>query len=262
MTWDRAALLINDLVGVLLILRLLRLRLHRVYHVFCAFIILDLGGSTLLGASLIFHFDYRIVWLGCAAAGWVATLWMVYSLLDAMLVSVPGILRFSRNLLNIAFLCAVVIALITAKPDLNAAQLSIDTPFMTAAVRVGFVLDRVIATTALTVLLCVLAFVLYFPVQMPKNLVMFSFGFITYFASRTVLLLAHDFLGRKTPQSLSVLDTSILSACFVYLMVTLTRRGEDAPVRMGHGWRLGEQKLLIQRLETMNSVLLQDARRL
>jgi hypothetical protein len=131
-----------------------------------------------------------------------------------------------------------------------------------SAVNVGFVLDRVIATTALTVLLCILGFVVWFPVQMPKNLVLFSFGFITYFGSRTVLLLIHDFLGTKTPASLSVIDTCLLSLCFVYLILTIMPQGETIPIRIGHRWEVNQQKLLIERLEAMNSTLLQDARRL
>lgn len=264
MTWDRVALFINDILGALLIVRLLRLRLHRVYSVFSLFILLDLGGSSVLFLSLLYpdDLDYRIVWLCCAAMSWIAILWMVYALLGAMLATLPGVLTFSRKLLNVTFLCAIIIAVITAKPDLNAAQVSASAPFLHTAVNVGFVLDRVIATTALTVLLCILGFVVWFPVQMPKNLVLFSFGFITYFGSRTVLLLIHDFLGAKTPPLLSVIDTCLLSLCFVYWIVTIMPEGETIPIRIGHGWEVNQQKLLIDRLETMNSTLLRDARRL
>lgn len=264
MTWDRVALFINDILGALLIVRLLRLRLHRIYYVFSLFILLDLGGSSLLFLSLLYpdEVDYRIVWLCCAVMSWVAILWMVYALLGAMLATLPGVLTFGRKLLNITFLCAIVIAVITAKPDLHAAQVSASAPFLHTAVNVGFVVDRVIATTALTVLLCILGFVVWFPVQMPKNLVLFSFGFITYFGSRTVLLLIHDFLGTKTPPLLSVIDTCLLSLCFVYWIVTIMPEGETIPIRIGHGWEVNQQKLLIDRLEAMNSTLLRDARRL
>ena len=65
---------------------------------------------------------------------------------------------------------------------------------LTRVVDIVVVLERVISTVALLVLVFILAFILWFPVQMPRNLAVFSVGFIVYFAAITGLLLAQSFL--------------------------------------------------------------------
>ena len=257
MTLDRIASLLNDLLGLVLIARLLALRLHRVYQVFCLFIFVGILGSALLFVNLFdqHSWDYRVLWLATEVPAWITTLWMVYALLGAVLATLPGILRFSRRILNATFGSTIAITLLTAKPEFAAAHLSSATSLLEASVRAGFVLDRVISTLALIILLAILGFVLWFPVQMPRNLVLFSFGFISFFGIRTALLLAHDFLGARSSESLSVVDSSILSACFLYWVTTLTREGEKIPLRIGHRWEKQHQQRLLQQLEAMNASL-------
>jgi len=102
---------------------------------------------------------------------------------------------------------------------------------------------------------------LWFPVRMPRNLAIFSTGFVIWFAAKTGLLLARSYWS---PESVDFLSTSmnvILSACFAYWSVFITQQGETAAVRIGHSWHVGEQERLIGQLEAMNTALLRAARR-
>src|SRR5437764_136754 len=120
MSWARIAQDVNVALCLALIIRLLILRLHRVYRIFCLFLLSELLGSlaaflNLLGPEWLP--DYRIIWIVADSVIWICTLWTVYALLDAVLTNLPGILGFSRKLLNSAFISAGILAMLTALPE-------------------------------------------------------------------------------------------------------------------------------------------------
>ncbi len=263
MTWDRIALATSDILGIILIVRLLALKLHHVYRVFCFFIAYELFSSSIAFFEVIVHnskLDYRITYIALRSIAWVVMLWMVYALLEAILATLPGILKFSRRLLNITFCAAVVIALISAKPDFGAAQMG-NGSGIDSLVQTAFVLERVIATVAVVVLVAMLCFVFWFPVEMPRNLLLFSIGYVAYFAFKTGVLLARSFLPPDVFLYMGTVSMFALAACYAYWAICITPRGELFPVRIGHRWHAPEQERLLQQLESMNTALLRGARR-
>ena len=120
MNWSHIAQAGNTALAMLLIVRLLILRLHSVYRVFCAFLLFDLLTSLITFVETVLHnprFDYRLTWIAFEVVSWILSLWMVYALLEAILANLPGILRFSRKLLNVTFLVALFVTILTAKPE-------------------------------------------------------------------------------------------------------------------------------------------------
>jgi hypothetical protein len=265
MSWNHLALGVSDLLGILFVTRLLTLRLHRVYRVFSVFVLYELFSFSVAWLSAIIRdprLDYRIVFIVLELVGAVLMLWMVYELLAAILGHLPGIYRLSRRILNYTFLIAFLIALLTAKaeyatePGMSFFPLSLD-----GAVRVSIVTERIISTAALVVLLLILAFVLWFPVQMPKNLVFFSFGFVAYFSCKTGLYLAHSYLPPQLAAQVGTMGMAVIDLCFIYWAITISREGEAAPLRIGHRWHKDEQQRLLSQLEGMNTVLLRGVRK-
>lgn len=242
--------------------------MHSIYRIFCAFLIFDLLSSVISFAEDAFHnprYDYRITWICLSVVGWVLSLCMVYGLLQAILAGLPGILRFSRRLLNIIFVSAVVLSLLSVRLDVEVSGSSgylagfVDP--IGRAVRIAFDLDRVISTVALLVLLAMLLFVLWFPVRMPRNLVIFSIGFVIYFAANTSLMLTRGMWSKQSLYLVSNVIGFILCACYASWAIFITRQGELTTVRIGHGWHRGEQERLVGQLEAMNASLLRAAAR-
>lgn len=264
MNWNHLGQGLSDALAIVLIVRLSVLRLRSVYRVFCIFVLFELVASLITYLEAVAHdprFDYRITWVSLRVIAWVLSLWMVYALLEAALRTLPGILRFSRRLLNSTFVVAVVIALMTAKPEYSVQGLPASTDPIERVVRIAFVLERIISMTALLALVAILGFILWFPVKIPRNLAVFSVGFVVYFAGKTGLFLAYTFWS---PQSLSLVSNAIiftLAGCFAYWILFINSDGEKAPVRMGHSWRLAEQQRLLSQLEAMNSALARGPRR-
>lgn len=263
MDLTRTAQYISDALVIALIVRLLLLRLHSVYRVFCVFLLFDLLSSVIffIEKSVHPHPDYRIVWMALRTVTWVLSLWMVYALLDAMLANLPGILRLSRKLLSFVFVSAPILALLTARPEYSASSLSGALDPIDRALGAALVMERVIFMAALLILLAMLAFILWFPVQMPRNLALFSIGFVVFFATHTGLPLAHTYWPKLDIRTFTSIEALLLAACYAYWLLFLNKAGELKPVRIGHSWGPEEQHRMVGQLEAMNDALVRAARR-
>ena len=267
MNWSRTAQYLSDILALVLVIRLaaIRVRLPGVYRVFVAFLAFQLLDSLVSLVLYAFYselrLDYRILWMPLQVVGWVLSLWMVYALLSEILRSLPGILRFSRLLLNVIFTLAILLALLTVIPEYSAAGGSKFTDPIDRFLIAVFVLNRAVAMAALLVLACILLFILWFPVQMHRNLAVFSVGLVVYFGAKVALFLARSYLSHENTRLLSNTMAFVVAACFTYWILLITPRGQTVEVRWGHSWRLDEQRRLMGQLESMNTALLRAAAR-
>jgi hypothetical protein len=260
-SWNGISVICSDLLGIILVLRLLSLRLHRVYEVFCAYIIFGLlSSSVYLIDAYLRMLDYRITYLVVFFGSWILTWWMVYSLLDAILARLPGILKFSRILLGVVFALAILLGVVSVKSEFSVAQARYGFWSLRFAAAVAIPLERVITTVSLVALLAIQSFVLWFPVQLPRNLVFFSIGFVFNFVCEAVLLLMREHLPHGAAAIIDPANIFILSASFAYFALTITRAGESIPMRIGHRWRPVEQQRLVQQLEQINDALLRTVK--
>jgi hypothetical protein len=266
MNWARIAFVLSDVLSIVLTIRLIMLRLHDVYRVFCAFLIFQVLSESFVivdkFTSLDRTIDYRIAWLIMQLISWILSIWMVYALLNAILRRLPGILRISRHALNVSLALALAIALVSARPEWLASGSSGDeASSIVYAVDVAFVLQRLVATIALLILLFTLAFVLWFPVAMPRNLAVFSVGFGIYFTGKTVLLLLRSFWFHEGLPLLNNGITIIECVCLIYWIIFINKSGETAPVTVGHSWQTDRQSELLNDLEHLNALLVRSGRR-
>jgi hypothetical protein len=182
----------------------------------------------------------------------------VYALLHAVLARLPGILKFSRRLLNYVSIAAVIASVTSAKIEFASGVLPSYSNFLSWAVAAGIIFERVIFTVALIVLLAIIVFVLWFPVEIPRNLILFCFGLLIYLSCRNAVLLADTFWANKVPW-LGAVSTFVLAACCVYWAVCITPEGEHTLRRVRHE-RPDEHERLVRQLESMNAALLRGVR--
>jgi hypothetical protein len=263
MTLAYFAQCVSDTLAIALVVRLLVLRLHSVYAVLCAFVLFDVFASVAVVIDKYFPYmhDYRILWIALRAVTWVLSLWLVYAVVDAMLSNLPGVLRLSRKVMGVAFVVGVMIALFTAPPEYSASAFANSSDPVARAVVAAFVMERGIFMAALIVLLAMLVFILWFPVQMPRNLAVFSIGIIVFLTSHAGLPLWHTFWPKLDLGTMSTIEAFLLASCYAYWLLFITKAGQLKPVRMGHSWGPAEQRRMIGQLEAMNDALLRAARR-
>ena len=264
--WTRLPFGLSDILSLVLVCRLVGLGLHSVYRIFCAFLVFEVLSTSLALLLRFSHFsyrlDYRMVWILSRIGPWILSVWMVYALLQAILANYPGILRISKHVLNIVLPLSLLIAVLTAVPEYASIGESSLGAGMQHLTYLAMILERVISTIALLVLLLMLFFILWFPVRMPRNLAVFSVGFVIYFSAKTSLMLLRTSLAHR---SVDVLLSSwlnvILCGCLISWIVGLNREGELLPITLGHSWRTTEQKHLMSNLESINAVLARASRR-
>ena len=273
MNWESIVQGLNLTLGILLIIKLFSAKLHRIYELFCFFLVVDLITSVLWVLSnvsgLFSGRAYLFSWLAIRPVVWLITILMVYSLLEKILKQLPGLLRLSKWVLHTTLFLALSVGLASARLEYLAPGFVVYKQRLWSQLwRTEFILDRVIDSTVLLSLVAILAFLRWFPVIMPRNLVVFSVGFAIYFAGGTVLLLLRSFWPSETIPSanklleiVSVLLGGVSSVCYVFWLFFLTPQGETVPSAITIQRQPEEQERLITQLELINDALLKSSRR-
>jgi hypothetical protein len=271
MNWPSVTQYVELCLGFALVAKLLSLHLHRVYGYFSIFLIADISGSLVWALQVHtqgtpLQFDYRIAWLAERLTIWIFTLLTVYALLGAILAQLPGILKLSRRVLNCSFVAAIVISFLTALPEYKAA-LSTQVPRGRLAdiISSAFIVDRVVASVALICLLCILLFLVWFPVEMSRNLAVFFSGFVVYFAVKASLMLTVSLRSNRTDAFMRIanmVSAVLLATVFAYWAIFITKAGENVPAKIRlAAWPKRQEELLLTQLEAMNASLLRAVRR-
>jgi hypothetical protein len=261
MFWTRVLIYVGIVLGVWVIVHLLRLRLHRVYRLFCVFLIFEVLSRAIVSLNGLLHFsaDYRILWLAVAAPGWILETWVVYALLEAVLANLPGVLSLSLFLLRVSFVVAGVAAIGVVLHLAQSEPASLGR--LARAALLGIQVERAVGVLALLVLLGISLFVLWFPVQMPRNLLAFTAGLTVYFLFRTAAVLASSFLQPGAVDVLREVTLVVLPACYVYWALSISAKGELMRVRVGHSWSTpANRQSVLNELEKMNAALLRSVK--
>ena len=182
------------------------------------------------------------------------SLWLVYALSTAVLAELPGISRFSRNLLSVVFVVAILLAFSTAPNEYSLGNGRSYHDFVDRLTIVFYIADRAISMASVFVLIAILAFILWFPVKMSRNLAIFSVGFVVYFSAKTGLQIARTYFGSsaRNVDLMSIVVSLVLVSCFIYWIIFIDPKGQTREVRMGHSWRVSEQTKLLDQLESLN----------
>ena len=273
MNWGSTIQGCNLALGISLIIKLFSTKLYKVYWLFCLFLATDLAVSALwvLSTALGSFSDrlYTFVWLTATPVVWLFTLLMVYSLLGKILSRLPGLLRLSKQVLHATFFLAFAVGVVSARLEYSAPGFTaFKSQFGSQWWITELVLNRVIVSTALLSLVTILAFLLWFPVTMPRNLAVFSIGFAVYFAGGTVLMLLRSFWPSETISNfnklldvVSILLGGVSSLCYAFWLFLLSPAGENVPSAITIQRQPQEQERLIAQLELINDALLKAARR-
>ena len=264
MDWPHIAEAVSDFLELLLAIRVWGLGLHRVYRVFCIFLVFDVLTSSLalwVQLQQPKGWDYRVVWLILTPIDWVLYIALVYVLLSALLAKFPGVLSFSRKVLHFSFLTGAVIGIVTARPEFLSYERTRHVQALARILAAVAIADRVVSMTAFLALTATLIFILWFPVQMPRNLAVFCVGLVVFFAARTGMWIIYSWGPHINSAFVNTVVLFVLSGCLLYWLIVINKAGEQVPTRIGHSWNAAEQQRLLAQLEAMNATLLRAARR-
>ncbi len=247
-------------LAVLLLIRIYLLRLQGVYRIFVVYLIAEIVGPLAYAVlRKAIGLDYRVWFLLSRPLYWFLYIAMVYALSQTVMRSVPGVSRLSRKVLQWSFIAAAIAGMaafvLGGSPYAGAGSLR----FLTLLARS---LERSFTLTALLLLVGVLGFLLWFPVQVPRNLAVFSAAYLVFFAVTVATLFAGDLFPKgNSAQFISRAIETLSAVCYIWWLVTLDKAGEHQPVRVGHIWKPAEQENLMTQLNAINDALLSGSRR-
>ena len=260
MTWSLFGQCLDVVLASFLIVRLIRLGLHRNYLALMVFVLFDGIQSLMYIPFRMYHpFDYRVFYLATGVLTWCTTIWMVYSILFAILQHLPGILRFSIWFLNVVFIGWIAISVLTMRPEWAAYALQGNIPLLAKLVLIFRMLNRAFSLAEILIIISVLLFVLRYPIQVPRNLAVFTAAISIFLCSQIVLFLSLTYLPDvRSYLGLASIPSIVLSLCLVYWILTVNSAGEEAQVVLGRGWQSVPEERLVHQLDALNAALLRS----
>ncbi len=244
----------GSIAAGLLLLRIASEGLIRRYRYFAFYLACLLGEAVVLATVPPCTDSYFYAFVIVDVLQVCAQVVIIVELYSRVVADYPGIARVARQVLRFAFAAAAVISV-----GFAAVTLPADAD-MLASLGHYLIFSRVMAFTVLTFFFILLAFLLWFPVRLTRNLTAYAFGLSVYFATRGV----ERFAGNAAVESgvvYSNVALLVILGCLIFWIVLLNRRGETVSVTVGHPWRPEEGRALIHRLESLNATLVRASRK-
>jgi len=120
--------------------------------------------------------------------------------------------------------------------------------------------DRTLSLMVLVVLLLISGFLLWFPVTVKRNVVVYIIGFVVFYSSRSIGLLLINLLPQADYQRMSVVLLGFSLLCLLLWVIGLRKEGEEETTVTGHAGHAPALARLSAQLDEINAALARFAR--
>lgn len=247
--------LISSLAIVALLIKFLHEGLWRRYQAFFAYLLVEVGSAAVL--SLIKRPTvYVRVFFGSEFILWAMYLLVTLEIYRVVLQSHPGIARFGRHFVQIAFAVSVGVALLSLALSWNAPVEKSQQILHNLNV-----LRQTFMSSAVALLLLVISFMVWFPIRLNRNTFLYCIGCGTFFVTKTLTLLIRNLFGPDLNSVLSCVTMGVWTACNFFWLFLLSRQGEELPLVLRVSPDPLRQRHLVEQLDAINASLLRVARK-
>ena len=250
----RVLWIISLLGYVLLLARLVYTDLHRTHRAFAIYLFVQIAQSVILlpipPRSNGYFWAY---WVTQAAVSALYVL-VVVELYSMVFEAYPGIARCGRYAIHGALLVALVISFLLSYPSFtNPAE---KFPILLLCINA----ERLIVFALLLFIVILNALLVYFPVPLTRNTVLYTYGFSAYLLTKVVAQVAREVSGHETARLLGAAMLIASSVCTLFWAIFVRPAGETRPTIVSHGWRSDDRRRLIGQLTGLSAVLDKSAR--
>jgi|SRR5579883_5964 hypothetical protein len=237
-----------------LIANLFRNGLYRVYRFFFAYLAADAIETT---PALIFQSNGRVygeIYFAGQIAKVVLGFFVVLEIYQHALAKHPALAKFGRSMAGYALVCAALISALAISVDraIPAGRSQVVHRFNT--------FERSMDLWMLVLLAMIGLFIMWFPVRLKRNGVLYICGFLIYFLSRSAGLLFRN-LAPQHNRSIEYGIATAAIACLTVWLTCLSPKGEEITTVVGHRWRPAEAARLVGQLDAINAKLMRYSRR-
>ncbi len=243
-------LVLQTAATIALCVRFLWTGLYRVYVYFFVYLLLLVVQTVVLGLVPYHTNAYRDAFLATEGSIACSYALIVLELYSIVLQNLAGIASASRRYIKIALGLAIA---------LSALLLAFE---KTPGSRVArfLIFERVTVSSLVAFVVLISLFLLYYPIHLSRNVIVYSIGYAFYFLMKAAAL----FIGNVNNQWMREFDNLRIVAatlCLLFWTVMLNRQGEKGTMTLGHYWQPEEEARVLSRLEDINSTLLRSGRK-
>jgi hypothetical protein len=234
---------------LLLLLRLAWLKLYRGYRllfVYFAVMAVEIALAAWIPQKTNLYAEF---YFGAQSVLIVLAVCIVQDLYKQALELHPALATFSRRSVLAVAAFAAVVAAFGAALDRQVL------PGQYANVHRFLAIERTLDLMILIFLLLISGFILWFPVKVRRNIVVYIGGFVVFHLSRTVGLLLTNLLPQRNLIPLSNAMQVVFLFCALFWSLGLRTEDLDSRTVAGHRWDPEAMKKLSGQLDAINSAL-------
>jgi hypothetical protein len=246
---EQQVLLITEIAVLLgLCLRMWVTGLHKVYTNFFGYLVLELLQAFIPLFVPLSSRLYRDLFVVSRALIVVFCALVVLELYSVILQNLEGIASVARRYIKISLAIAIFLSLL---------PLAIERTPNTATGYL-FIFERPILSSLVVFVLLISLFLVYYPVPLGRNVIVYLAGYAVYFPTIATMALFQN-MGYFWNREKSNIDMGISVSCQIFWLLSLNRNGEKKRIVVGHQWNPDDEQRLLSQLEAINTSLLRSS---
>ena len=249
--WQVVLFACNLLAFVVLLARLVSLRLARSYPALVVWLGVNIVLSLLPWIVRMDRRSYSWFYIFTEGSTLVLYLLTVLELYGNVLKSLPGLASTARW---------VIPAVVTASAIGSASLLAFEgrpAKYLDWLFRV----DRTAITCVVLFVLMITAFMVWFPIRVSRNTVVYSIGYAAYLVPKGAAIFLMNAAGHWLVNLTSAVCMTASTLCLLFWAVALDRAGETSVVSPGSLFHPNDEARLLTQLEAVNRTLLRAAQK-
>jgi len=246
---ERTLWLIGILLPLVLFGRLFRLKLTHNYRLFLAYLLFD----TVRSLVLWFHSPgsdfFRNLWLSTEPVIWLFYVLVVLELCSLVFKDYRGIHALGRWIIYGSSAISVLVSIITVLPTWRKSTEAV------VSFQRYLMIERGVDFAIVLLLLLLLAFLVLFPVQLSRNVIVHSILYAIFFMSNSMGILIVNLTGYRLSIAVSTSLMGVSDLCLIGWLLLMTREGEQKIMAIRHPVPVDESRLVAQ-LAEINATLM------
>jgi len=246
---ERTLWLIGILLPLILFGRLFRLKLTHNYRLFLAYLLFD----TVRSLVLWFHSPgsdfFRNLWLSTEPVIWLFYVLVVLELCSLVFKDYRGIHALGRWIIYGSSAISVLVSIITVLPTWRKSTEAV------VSFQRYLMIERGVDFAIVLLLLLLLAFLVLFPVQLSRNVIVHSILYAIFFMSNSMGILIVNLTGYRLSIAVSTSLMGVSDLCLIGWLLLMTREGEQKIMAIRHPVPVDESRLVAQ-LAEINATLM------
>lgn len=252
---ERSLWFCNIALSALLVARFARLRLLLQYRFFISYLLFNLIRSLFAWSFNTGSLAYRYIWAFTQPVIWVFYVLVVLELCSLVFKEYKGIQALGRWTVYGSLAASILFSTMLVIPT----WIRSNEPFF--SLQRYFMVERGIDFALVLLLLLLLAFLVIFPLQLGRNVIVHSVLYSIFFMSGSIGLLILNLTGYRLSLTVSASLIGVSVLCLIGWIALVSREGETKMVAIRSQLQPADEERLIGQLASINATLLKASKK-